>query len=51
MNIKILISNKDYENKNKENVIAKKKNSSKYETTKLYKFIEKFINEIIKQCT
>ena len=51
MNIKILISNKDYENKNKENVIAKKKNSTKYETTKLYKFIEKFINEIIKQCT
>ena len=50
MNIKILISNKDYENKNKENVIVKKKNSTKYETTKLYKFIEKFINEIIKQC-
>lgn len=50
MNIKLLISNKDYENKNKENVIVKKKNSTKYETTKLYKFIEKFINEIIKQC-
>ncbi len=51
MNIKLLISNKDYENenKNKENVISKKKNSTKYETTKLYKFIEKFINEIIKQ--